>query len=204
MNFNESTSIKELLQGIAGNDIEIIIGLVTSGDTGPLEIEVIGDPKLILNESTVVIPWHLTDYRTWFSFDSPAIKQKIDIYDRPEKEELPQAPWAGEEPHPRRPDDTPPPEIEQTTDITFQKKRYENTRSLQDDQGNAPPQVCLPAFHEVTVYNALRKDDLLYVLQFNRGKKYFILDRVLDPALRRREGDELGLNMALIRQTRIP
>ena len=61
MEFNEATSIKELLQGMAGGGVEIIIGVVTSGDTGPLQIEVIGDPKLILNENTVVIPWHLTD-----------------------------------------------------------------------------------------------------------------------------------------------
>ena len=110
MEINEATSIKELIQGMMTNGEEIIIGLVTSGDTGPLQIEVIGDPKLILNENTVVIPWHMTDYRTWLSFDNPSIKQKIDIYDKPELEELSQAPWAGEEPHPRRPDDIPPPE----------------------------------------------------------------------------------------------
>ena len=204
MKFNEATSIKELIQGMTESGGEIIIGLVTSGDTGPLQIEIIGDPKLILNENTVVIPWHLTDCRTWLSFDNPSIKQKTLLYDRAELEVLPQAPWAGEGPHPGRPDDMPPPRAAQATDMTFIKKTFENTRGLKDERGEAPPQVSLPAFHEVTVYNALRKGDLLYILPLDRGKKYFILDRVLDPVQRRREGDGLGLNMALTRQTRIP
>lgn len=203
MNINQPTSIKEMIQGMVTEDMEIILGFVISEDGAPLEIEIVNDPKLVLNENTAVIPWHLTDYRTWMSFDNPSIKQKFDIYNRPEAEVLPEAPWAGYEPHPRRPDDIPPPYVVQTYDITYQKKRYENTRSLQDEQGNVPPQVDLPAFHEVTIYNSLRKDDLLYILSFNHGKKYFILDRVMDPMNRRREEEEIGDNVRL-RMKRIP
>ena len=203
MDINQATSIKELIQGMIPKHMEIILGLVISEDTEPLEIMAINDPKLILNENTAVIPWHLTDYRTWLSFDNPAIKQKIDIYDRQEKEYLPEAPWAGDEPHQPRPDDIPPPVVEQTTDITNQKKLYRNTLGLQDEQGDIPEFVDLPAFHEVTIYNSLLKDDLVYILSFNHGKKYFVLDRVMDPMNRRREGEEPGDNVRLKRR-RIP
>ena len=203
MDINRPTGIKEMIQGMITDDMEIILGIVISEDGAPLEIEIINDPKLILNENTAVIPWHLTDYRTWMSFDNPSIKQKFNIYDRAEAEYLPQAPWAGYEPHPPRPDDIPPPVVTTTSDITYQKKNYRNTRSLQDEQGNVPEFVDLPAFHEVTIYNSLRKDDLLYILSFNHGKKYFVLDRVMDPMIRRREGEEIGDSVRL-RMRRIP
>jgi hypothetical protein len=203
---NQPSSIKELIQSLIPIDKEIILGIVISEDDEPLEIQAVNDPKLILNENTAVIPWHLTDYRTWMSFDKPEIKQKIDIYDRAELEAegmpLPEAVWAGDEPHEIRPDDTPA-DIEKTTDITFQKKWYENTLELMDEDKEIPDEVELPAFHEVTIYNSLRKDDMLYILSFNHGKKYFVLDRVMDTPIRRRRDEEIGDNVKYKRR-RIP
>lgn len=159
----ESMSLKEAFQGLVPEAMAVIRGRVIS--EAPLKIQVINDDKLILEKNIICLPRHLTDYQTWLSFDNPKIKQKISIYDRAEKEKLPGTVVAGEEPHTPRSDDQPAPIITTTTDIIFGKKAFD---------GATEP---LPAFHEITIYNHLRVGEIVYILSFNHGKKYYILDR---------------------------
>lgn len=56
------TSLKQLFQGMAGKDVEVVQGVVKS--TSPLKIQVVNDDKLTIGQNITYVPWHLTDYST--------------------------------------------------------------------------------------------------------------------------------------------
>ena len=56
------TSLKALFQGLAGNGVHVLQGVVTSAS--PLKILVAGDAKLTVGPHNVYVPKHLTDYDT--------------------------------------------------------------------------------------------------------------------------------------------
>ena len=58
----EKTSLKQLFQGMAGNGVEVLQGIVKS--VGPLKIQSVNDEKLTIGPNITYIPRHLTDYST--------------------------------------------------------------------------------------------------------------------------------------------
>lgn len=58
----EKTSLKQLFQGIAGDGVEVLQGIVKS--VGPLKIQIVNDEKLTIGPNITYIPRHLTDYST--------------------------------------------------------------------------------------------------------------------------------------------
>lgn len=56
----EKTSIKQLIQGMTSNEIEILQGIVKS--ESPFKIQIINDEKLVIGQNITYIPRHLTDY----------------------------------------------------------------------------------------------------------------------------------------------
>lgn len=58
----EKTSLKQLLQGMAGDGVEVLQGIVKS--VGPLKIQIVNDEKLTIGPNITYIPRHLTDYST--------------------------------------------------------------------------------------------------------------------------------------------
>lgn len=58
----EKTSLKQLFQGMAGNGVEVLQGIVKS--VGPLKIQIVNDEKLTIGPNITYIPRHLTDYST--------------------------------------------------------------------------------------------------------------------------------------------
>lgn len=58
----EKTSLKQLFQGMAGNGIEVLQGIVKSAS--PLKIQIVNDDKLTIGPNITYIPRHLTDYTT--------------------------------------------------------------------------------------------------------------------------------------------
>lgn len=58
----EKTSLKQLFQGMAGNGVEVLQGIVKS--VGPLKIQIVNDEKLAIGPNITYIPRHLTDYST--------------------------------------------------------------------------------------------------------------------------------------------
>ena len=69
MDINQALSLTDAIRCIAPTSAsEIILGVVTS--TAPLAIEIINDPKLVLNANTVVVPRALTDHRLEVEFVS--------------------------------------------------------------------------------------------------------------------------------------
>lgn len=58
----EKTSLKQLFQGMAGDGVEVLQGIVKS--VGPLKIQIVNDEKLTVGPNITYIPRHLTDYST--------------------------------------------------------------------------------------------------------------------------------------------
>ena len=59
---SEKTSLKQLIQGMTSNGIEVLQGIVKSAN--PIKIQIINDEKLIIGSNITYVPWHLTDYTT--------------------------------------------------------------------------------------------------------------------------------------------
>ena len=56
----EKTSMKQLFQGMVGEGVEVLQGIVQSAN--PLTIQIINDEKLLIGPSITYVPKHLTDY----------------------------------------------------------------------------------------------------------------------------------------------
>ena len=61
----EKTSLKQLFQGMAGDGVEVLQGIVKSAS--PLKIQIVNDDKLTIGPNITYIPRHLTDYKTEIS-----------------------------------------------------------------------------------------------------------------------------------------
>lgn len=107
---SQSTSIRELLQkSLDMRPSNMVQGVVKS--LSPLEIQVLNDAELLVTESNVFVPRHLTNYEVDIQLAGSI---------------------AGE---------------------------YIGRR-------------------KATVYNGLKKDDMVYMFAYNRGALYYILDKV--------------------------
>lgn len=56
----EKTSIKQLIQGMTGDGVEVVQGIVKS--VSPLKIQIVNDDKLTISSAITYVPRHLTDY----------------------------------------------------------------------------------------------------------------------------------------------
>nr|UWI04099.1 MAG: Protein of unknown function (DUF2577) [Bacteriophage sp.] len=61
----EKTSIKQLIQQMTGDGVEVLQGIVKSAS--PLKIQIVNDEKLVIGPNITYIPRHLTDYKTEIS-----------------------------------------------------------------------------------------------------------------------------------------
>lgn len=67
------TSLRELMRkAVDVRTTGVVIGIVTR--TNPLEIRVANDAKLILSEGNVYVPKHLTDYKVEIEFDMETVE----------------------------------------------------------------------------------------------------------------------------------
>ncbi len=58
----EKTSLKQLIQGMTGDGVEVLQGIVKSAS--PLKIQIVNDEKLTVGPNITYVPRHLTDYMT--------------------------------------------------------------------------------------------------------------------------------------------
>ena len=146
------TSLKGMLQGLAPDAGGVLQGKVTSAD--PLKIQVANDDKLELSGNNLVVPRHLTDYDA-----------KIDIQlgggtiDSKTKKD-------GAHPH--------------GTSGTHGGHTGGSGAHEHPDTEGAHVNF-LETFNvsgaTIKVYNALNVGDVVYLLSYNEGKKYYVLDR---------------------------
>ena len=62
MRADETTSLKQALQGMFGGEVSLVFATVTKED--PLEVTAEGDDKLIISDEILIVPEHLTDRET--------------------------------------------------------------------------------------------------------------------------------------------
>lgn len=119
----EPTSIKELLQGMMPESMEVLRGTVISAN--PLQIKAVNDDKLVLSGNNLCVPWHLSTYKTTIDIAGGVIDS-----------------------------------------ITDAEPGHEHKLKTFNISGAS-----------MTVYNGLKQGDAVYLLSFNHGKKYYVLDR---------------------------
>ena len=147
----EPTSLKGIIQSLHIKDMDIVKGVVIS--ESPLEIRVMGDEKLILTENIICLPRHLTNYKT--TADIKASGGNINGET--------QTSLSGGHSH-----------------MGGGHGGHESGNGEHSHAGGEHSHG-LDVFNitgaEMTVYNALKLSDKVFMLSFNRGAKYYILDR---------------------------
>lgn len=124
-NSQEPMSIKEAFQGLIPDSMAVQQATVIS--ESPLKIKMVNDEKLMPGENLLIVPRHLSKYKT-----------KVDL------------------------------NIGDEGNITGTATGSEGTSTIRMLQLSK---------YEMTVHNDLKLGDVVYVLSFNNGKKYYILDK---------------------------
>ncbi len=68
---DDATSLKGLIQGMSGGEVQIYQGTVTSAS--PLKIQIVNDSSLIISSANTYVPQHLTNYTVTVSIDGSDI-----------------------------------------------------------------------------------------------------------------------------------
>lgn len=149
--FNEPTSIKEAIQGLVPDGAGVIQGRVTS--VSPLVIQAVNDDKLILQESTLCLPKHLTNYTMTVSISGGSVSS---------------ATRDGEGTHPHG--------SSGQHDGHTEGDGAHNHPNSEGAHIHTLSSFALSSA-TITVHNALKVGEVVYLLSYNNGKKYYILDR---------------------------
>ena len=128
--------IKQLIQQITATEDGSVIEAKVIG-VGPLKVQATNDAKLILNEASLVVPRHLTDYTTTATYTLG--KGSIDSITE------------GDGSHGGH--------------VSGDGKHNHHLVTYTLTKGT------------ITVHNALKMGEVVYLLRYNGGKKYYILDR---------------------------
>lgn len=149
----EPTSLKQLFQSMVPEAMTVVRGTVISAS--PLKIQVINDDKMILEQNIICLPRHLSTYQT--TVDITLGKGSINSVTQ-----------AGQGTHPHG-------------------SSGEHGGHAGGSGAHSHPETEGAHVHNVatfnifgasmTVYNGLKVGDVVYILSFNHGKKYYILDR---------------------------
>ena len=123
----EETSLKQMIQNMCPEGPSVIEGTVTSAS--PLKITLTNDSKMVLTANSLIVPRHLTNYKTSISGGN------------------------------------------------IQNYYYVGSGENASTVPVSPSHVHAIGKVSVTVYDALQTGDTVYLLAFNNGKQYYVLDR---------------------------
>lgn len=152
MEAGEQTSLKGLFQGMIPESVNVVMGKVVS--MSPLKIQVVNDDKLLLSENLICVPRHLSDYTT--TCDITLGKGSINSMTQ------------NDGAHPHGPSGT--------------HGGHTSGDGSHSHPGSEGAHVhSLSTFNiygaTIKVHNALKVGETVYLLSFNEGKKYYVLDR---------------------------
>lgn len=150
MDIQNPTGLKELIQSLAPEAPGVIEGTVTNAS--PLQITLANDSKMVLGKNSLIVPRHLTDYMVEVDMQKSAGA----LDSKTTKE-------GGEHEHEDGSHDG-----HESGDGKHTHEGGKHVHSLSTFS------LTGGMLH---VYNSLKKGDTVYLLQFNGGKKYYILDR---------------------------
>ena len=178
-NPEEANSIKGLFQGLVPDPGGVVQGVVKS--VSPLTIQVEGDEKLLLNSSHLIVPRHLTDYSVTVSLSGGSVSGSTDSKSHTHS-------------------------VSGSTDSDSHSHSIsgsigsggdpEHSHSFSGSSGSDSHSHTVTATAEsdshshgitsfaasgatLTVNNALKVGESVYLLSFNSGKQYYILDRAV-------------------------
>lgn len=144
------TGLKQMIQSMFPEVPGVIEGIVTNAS--PLQVTLVNDSKMILGMNSLVVPRHLTDYMVEVDLQKSAGSLVSVTTKDGGKHEHEGGKHEGHE----------------SGDGEHTHEGGEHVHSLSTFS------LSSGMLH---VYNSLKKGDTVYLLQFNSGKKYYILDR---------------------------
>jgi len=152
MDIHEATSFKEIFQGMIPESLGVIQGRVV--EASPLKIQATNDEKLVLSGNNLCVPRHLTDYTAEID-----IRLGGGTIDSRTKEDGTH-PHGSSGPHGGH--------TEGAGMHMHPETEGAHVNELETfDITGATIKVC----------NALKVGETVYLLSFNEGKKYYVLDR---------------------------
>lgn len=151
----EKTSLKGLFQGLAGEGVEVLQGIVKSAS--PLKIQIVNDEKLIIGPNITYVPRHLTDYTTTVDI----VQDGGNVVSSTATDGSHTHPYSGNT------DSAGDPAHSHAYGGTTQGQAHSHTLSTFNIYRAT-----------MTVYNALKAGEKVHVLSFNHGKQYYVLDRI--------------------------
>lgn len=147
----DETSLKGIIQSMMFDSAELMQGTVISAS--PLKIQMVNDEKLIINERITVVPRHLSDYTTTATYT------------------------VGDG---------------SLNSVTTTSGSHTHDGGTHGGHGSGdgshthsggththPLSTFTLTKGTITVYNALEVGESVYVLSLNKGKLYYVLDRVV-------------------------
>ena len=150
MDNQNPTGLKELIQSLAPEAPGVIEGTVTSAS--PLQVTLANDSKMVLGKNSLIVPRHLTDYMVEVD-----VKKSAGALDSKTTKD------GGEHEHDDGGHDGHESGDGKHTHDGGKHVHSVSTFSLTGGM--------------LHVYNSLKQGDTVYLLHFNGGKKYYILDR---------------------------
>lgn len=144
------TGLKALIQSLIPEAPGVIEGIVTCAS--PLQVTLVNDSKMILSKNSLIVPRHLTDYMV----EVDVQKSAGTLTSKTTKD-------GGEHEHDGGDHDG---HESGNGEHTHEGGKHVHSLSTFSLTGGM-----------LHVYNSLKKGDTVYLLQFNGGKKYYILDR---------------------------
>lgn len=155
----EQGSIKGIIQSLQKDGLELMQGKVI--EVNPLKIQVINDEKLILNERNTIIPWHLSDYKTIVDINAGSAENGSISSQTSED---------GSHYH----------EYEGVTEDGGEPAHGHKYGGITEEAKHTHALNTFSIFKaEITVYNALKIGEIIHIMALNKGKLYYILDRVV-------------------------
>lgn len=171
----EANSIKGLFQGLVPDPGGVIQGTVTS--VSPLNIKVEGDDKLVLTETTLIVPRHLTTHTVTVDIsggtvnaptDSKTHSHEVSTDTNSHSHSLGGSTGSGGDP---------------SHSHSMSGNTGSDSHSHSGNTDSSTHSHVLVSFAvagaTMTVYNALKVGDKVHLLSFNAGKQYYVLDKVV-------------------------
>lgn len=150
-NPNEATGLKQLFQGMVPEGTTIVNGTVVG--VNPLKIRIENDEKLTVSGNVLLVPRNLTDWQT---------KVDISLADGT----INSITIKGQGRHGHTSDGIAYPGSDLEVETIHKDGDHQHKLSTFIIEGAL-----------MTVYNALQMDETVYLLKFNNGKNYLVLDR---------------------------
>ncbi|MCD8208770.1 MAG: DUF2577 domain-containing protein [Bacteroidales bacterium] len=179
---DSATSLKGLIQGMCGGEVELLRGTVTQAS--PLRIQIANDSSLVITETNTYVPRHLQDYTTTIDISGGNLNSATAT--------------AGSHSHSVSGDASSAADHTHSVNLTTgEDGDPEHTHSVSGNTGSAGSHShsvsvsaasggdhthSLASFTisgaAVTIHNALGEGDEVHVLSLAGGKQYYVLDRV--------------------------